>query len=127
MQYALLYYGSEEMVTELERPDGSIIDLRASASEQPASETWLDVQLLPTTTAVVVRGRPTSAIIDGPLIATKQDLLRLKVIEAPNLDKALAFVEASLQRVVGTTACEIRPLVSLERPHEMPIPQTNPV
>jgi hypothetical protein len=127
MQYALLYYGSDEMAAELERRDGSITDLGASASEQPPSETWLDVQLLPTTTAVVVRGGPTSVIIDGPLIAAKQDLLRLKVIEAPNLDKAMAFVEASLQCAVGTTACEIRPLVSLERPHEAPIPQTNPV
>jgi hypothetical protein len=126
MQYALLYYGSDEMVAELERRGSSIINIGASASEQSASETWLDVRLLPTTTAVVVRGGPTSVIIDGPLIATKQDLLSLKVIEAPNLDKAMAFVEASFRRAVGMTACEIRPLVSLEGPHETPIPQAKP-
>ncbi|MDI4235484.1 hypothetical protein OZ411_21990 [Bradyrhizobium sp. Arg237L] len=116
MQYAILYYGSEEMIAKFDRRDDSIADVDPNGPDEVRSETRLDVQLLPTTTAVVVRGGPVSAIIDGPLIARKQDLLSLKIIEAPNLDRALAFVEASFQDAVGMTACEIRPLAGLERP-----------
>jgi hypothetical protein len=114
MRYALLYYGAEDTVAEPKRRDDSIADIGSIGPERPESRTWLDIQLLPTTTAIVVRGGPTSTIIDGPLIARRQDLLSLRVIEAANLDKAMAFVEASLQGAVGLSACEIRPLASFQ-------------
>jgi hypothetical protein len=50
------------------------------------------------------------------LAITKHELLSLKVIDVPNLDKALALVEGSLRHAVGAVACEIRPLV--ETPYE---------
>jgi hypothetical protein len=122
MLYALLYYGSEDAIGEL-RP---LIGLSArhgsgSNSVELTSAIKLDVQLLPTTTAVTVRGGVRPVVMDGPYDFAKDELLSFKVIKASNLDKALAFVESSLRGAEGPIACEIRPIARLENPYEAAI------
>jgi hypothetical protein len=118
MQYALLYYGSEDMFAELSWKEELPSALGGDESDMFVSATRLEVHLFPTTTAVTVRWGTRSPVLDGPRAITKHELLSLKVIDVPNLDKALVLVEGSLRHAVGVVACEIRPLVSLETPYE---------
>jgi hypothetical protein len=118
MQYALLYYGSEDLLAELSWKEKWPSALGEDGSDMFAGAARLEVQLLPTTTAVTVRWGTRSPVLDGPRAFTKHELLNLKVIDVPNLDKALALVETSLRDATGLVACEIRPLVSLDMPYE---------
>jgi len=112
MLYALLYYGSEDVLAELGLQTSSATDSDENNRDVPR----LEVQLLPTTTAVTVRWGTKPIVVDGPLALARHELLKLEIIDVANLDKALALVEDSLRNTIATVACEIRPLVSLETP-----------
>jgi hypothetical protein len=103
MLYALLIYGSEDVAAEQQ---ASVTECDSS-DEDPTL--MLDAQLLPTTTAVTLRCMLKTVVLDGPWAHTKEELLGLNVIEARNLNDAIAWA----LRTPAVVACEVRPISSL--------------
>jgi hypothetical protein len=73
---------------------------------------WLRLQPAESATTVTLEGRRT-LLTDGPFVDSKEFLGGLILIEADNLDGALA-VAAELQGVAGTAAIEVRPVFEQE-------------
>lgn len=82
-------------------------DLGAAGKLGPA------FRLMPTTTAVTVRGGSKPTVIDGPFAETKEQLLGIYVIDCANLDEA---IEAANRLNFDTGVFEIRPLRTCELP-----------
>jgi hypothetical protein len=104
MQYALLIYGpsSSEPVAQIDGPIAAIL-------VRPTVTGW--VRLHAGETATTVRGTESGSLLtDGPFIETKELLLGLIMVEADNLDAALALAqELEEARTVGG-AIEVRPV-----------------
>ena len=64
-------------------------------------------QLQPAATAKTIRG---AAVTDGPFIETKEFLVGVIVVEADNLDAALAIAQ-ELQDTRTSGAIEVRPIL----------------
>jgi hypothetical protein len=110
LMYALLFYGSEDVAAQGNR-EASRNDAVLTVPSPNAEAVWtrLAVELLPTTTAVVLRGFPRPIVLDGPVAATNGELLRIYVISAADLSAAISSAQELMGRP-GDTACEIRPL-----------------
>jgi hypothetical protein len=81
-------------------------------------------RLLPTTAATTLRKNGTDPlVIDGPFAETKQQLLGFYVVEAENLEGALAIARDLAVANPGSGAYEIRP-VALYRDGVSTLPQT---
>jgi hypothetical protein len=107
MQYALLTYSPEQEADRAGRPiPGSI----AGLLDQPSVTGWL--RLHAEESATTLRhdeGR--TLLTDGPFIDSKEYLAGLILIEADNLDAALAIAEQLLQETRPGTAIEVRPVL----------------
>jgi hypothetical protein len=108
MQYALLIYGpsSNEAPSPIDRAiDGPI----AAVLSRPNVTGW--ARLHEGETATTVRGTEAGLrLTDGPFVETKELLLGLIMVEADNLDDALAVAqELEEARTVGG-AIEVRPV-----------------
>jgi hypothetical protein len=104
MQYALLAYGSPSN-QDATRP---IEDALAAVLARPSVTGW--VRLHADESATTVRngeGRP--LLTDGPFIDTKEFLAGVIMVEAANLDEALALAEEMQQTRTGG-AIEVRPV-----------------
>ncbi len=114
MIYALLRYGIEDVAAQgedrksaISRPDG------VTGVDIDRNEIRLIADLLPTTTAVTVRGIGNFHVIDGPFASMKEELLGFHIIEVPSLEDAIATAQKVSEGRLGSTACEIRPVVYL--------------
>ena len=104
MQYALLAYG-EQNTRDAARPMESAI---AAVLARPQVTGW--ARLHADESATTVRSGDGSALLtDGPFIDTKEYLAGVIVIEADNLDGALA-VARELQETRTGGAIEVRPI-----------------
>jgi hypothetical protein len=112
MKYMLLVYGDENAITESDR------DHCYEESVQLANEIKAQGKLLAasplhsTSTATSVRvrdGRP--LVTDGPFAETKEQLGGYYLIEADNLDEAIAIAQRIPPARWGTI--EVRPVVEL--------------
>ncbi len=104
MQYALLAYG-EQNTRDAARPIDSAI---AAVLARPQVTGW--ARLHADESATTVRSGDGSALLtDGPFIDTKEYLAGVIVIEADNLDGALA-VARELQETKTGGAIEVRPI-----------------
>jgi hypothetical protein len=105
MKYALLAYSSP---TADQR--GAIKPEIAQVLARPSVTAW--VRLQPAETATTVsRGSRETLLTDGPFVDSKEYLGGLIVVEAANLDEALA-VAAELQGLMsGGGAIEVRPIL----------------
>jgi hypothetical protein len=102
MQYALLAYGSHR--TDTGARDAAIADVLA----RPYVTGW--VRLHADGSATTVRnGEGRTLLTDGPFIETKEFLAGVIVVEADNLDAALAIAE-ELQDTRTSGAIEVRPI-----------------
>lgn len=118
MQYLLLIYEEEdqwEKLTDQER--GSILneytrftqDLAKSGHYQGGN------QLHPTSKATTVRVRNGKSLVtDGPFAETKEALGGYYLVEAKDLDEAIAIAERIPSARTGSI--EVRPIIS----HDMP-------
>jgi hypothetical protein len=105
MQYALLAYGSQG-VREVTQP---IADAIADVLARPYVTGW--ARLHADESATTVRNRDGRTLLtDGPFIESKEYLGGLIMIEAANLDEALAIAE-ELQQTRTVGAIEVRPIV----------------
>ena len=104
MQYALLAYGSPSS-NEARRPIESAI---ADVLARPYVTGWL--RLHAAESATTVRNGPGPTLLtDGPFIESKEFLAGLILVEAANLDEALAIAQ-ELQGTRTRGAIEVRPV-----------------
>lgn len=112
MKYMLLVYGSEDAWTDAERQECFIAstelthDLNAKGQYLGASP------LEPVATATSVRVRDGRRVVtDGPFAETREQLGGYFLVEAADLDEAIAIAERIPGARKGTI--EVRPLVPL--------------
>jgi hypothetical protein len=109
LKYALLVYNDSELLDrtpdeERDRIKSGIVEVL----ERPNVNGWL--QLQDVESATTVRCEPGRTLLtDGPFVDSKDFLGGFIVVEAENLDGALA-VAGELQQLRGGGAIEIRPV-----------------
>ncbi|MFC9095348.1 YciI family protein [Streptomyces sp. NPDC057072] len=108
MQYAFLAYTLAEDTDRATRPiPGALADL----FDQPDVTGW--ARLHAHESATTLRNDEGRMLLtDGPFIDSKEYLAGLILIEADNLDRALAIAEGMLQETRPGTAIEVRPVLA---------------
>jgi hypothetical protein len=108
MRYALLIYGRAEPAAR-ERATRPVAGTLAALLDRPEVSGW--ARLHAEESATTLRNDDGRALLtDGPFIDSKEYLAGLIVIEAENLDGALAIAEELLQETRSGTAIEVRPI-----------------
>jgi hypothetical protein len=108
MRYALLVYNSPEVDRRGEDERRRITDGISEVLGRPDVTGWLRLQDVESaTTARYEHGR--TLLTDGPFVDSKEYLGGFIVVEAENLDGALA-VANELQEIRSAGAIEIRPV-----------------
>ena len=103
MQYALLAYGSQRSQS------GPVAGPIADVLARPSVTGW--ARLHADESATTVRnGEGRTLLTDGPFIETKEFLVGIIVVEADNLDAALAIAQ-ELQDTRSGGAIEVRPIL----------------
>ncbi len=112
MKYMLLVYGAEKAWTEAERAE-CMAESTKLCHELAAQGRFLGASpLQPVATATCVRVRNgTRLITDGPFAETTEQLGGFYLIEAANLDEAIAIAGRVPPASKGTV--EVRPLFEL--------------
>jgi hypothetical protein len=110
MKYALLAYSRWETSTESQTRE--MHPAIAAVLERPDVTGWVRLQPAESATTVRLEARKT-LLTDGPFVDSKEFLGGLILIEADNLDEALA-VAAELQDLDVTAAIEVRPVFEQE-------------
>jgi hypothetical protein len=107
MQYALLAYAPPEDTDRATRPIPGAI---AALLDRPDITGW--ARLHADESATTLRNDDGRVLLtDGPFIDSKEYLAGLFLIEADNLDGALAIAGELLQETRPGTAIEVRPLL----------------
>ena len=107
MQYALLTYTPPDDTDRAARP---IPDALAALLDQPNVTGW--ARLHADESATTLRNDDGRMLLtDGPFIDSKEYLAGLFLIEADNLDGALAIAGELLQETRPGTAIEVRPIL----------------
>lgn len=108
MQYALLIYSEGEG----ERATRELHPSIAAVLDRPSVAGWVRLHRPGSATTVRLTERET-LMTDGPFVDSKEFLGGLILVEADNLDGALA-VAADLQELGFTAAIEVRPVFEQE-------------
>ena len=113
MRYMLLIYGDEQAWSDAEREE-CYGESAALAREIDASGHYLAAApLQPVATATSVRVRDRKRLVtDGPFAETREQLGGFFMIDARNLDEAMAIAERIPMARRGTV--EIRPVIEIE-------------
>ena len=107
MQYALLTYAPAEDTDRAARP---IPGTLAALLDRPAVTGW--ARLHADESATTLRNDEGRMLLtDGPFIDSKEYLAGLFLIEADNLDAALAIARELLQETRPGVAIEVRPIL----------------
>src|SRR5579863_4948306 len=107
MQYALLVYSPAEDTDRAARP---VPDSLAAQLGRPNVTGW--ARLHADESATTLRNDQGRMLLtDGPFIDSKEYLAGLILIEADNLDGALAIAQELLQETRPGTAIEVRPIL----------------
>jgi hypothetical protein len=107
MQYALLAYAPPEETDRATRP---IPDDLATKLDRPSVAGWarLDADASATT---LRNGEGGFLLTDGPFIDSKEYLAGLILVEAENIEAAVAIAGQMLQTTRPGTAIEVRPIL----------------
>ncbi len=107
MQYALLVYAAAEDTDRATRP---IPGPLAALLDRPDITSW--ARLHADSSATTLRNDEGRTLLtDGPFIDSKEYLAGLFLIEADNLDRALAVAQEMLGETRPGTAIEVRPVL----------------
>ena len=107
MQYALLTYTAPDDTDRAARP---IPDAIAALLDQPSVTAW--ARLHADGSATTLRNDDGRMLLtDGPFIDSKEYLAGLFLIEAEDLDGALAIAGELLRETRPGTAIEVRPIL----------------
>ncbi len=112
-KYLLLIYGNEQIWDGMSAQERKDVEAGHAAFAAAAGDAILaGHELRPATTATSLRGsasgRPTPT--DGPFPETKEALGGYYVVEAPDLDAAIALAERLPEVSVPHSGVEIRPI-----------------
>ena len=112
MKYMLLVYLEETALSGVER-DQCYVDSAQLARELHAGGKYLDASPLhPVSTATSIRVRDAKRLVtDGPFAETREQLGGYYLIEARNLDEAIAIAARVPAARFGTV--EIRPVMEI--------------
>src|SRR5689334_18449421 len=112
MKYMLLIYLDENALSEAERNECYVKSAKL-AREIHSSGQYLDASPLhPTSTATSVRVRAGKSVVtDGPFAETREQLGGYYLINAGNLDEAIAIAGKIPAAALGTV--EIRPVMEI--------------
>jgi hypothetical protein len=111
MKYALLAYS--EPASAGERQAGKIDPALAEVLARPNVVGW--VRLHNVESATSVRGETTRALLtDGPFVDSKEYLGGLIIVEAENLDGALAIASELRGHMRNGGGIEVRPILEQE-------------
>ena len=108
MQYALLIYNPPDAVN---RATGPIPAGIAAVLARPSITGWARLHAEESATTLRGGGEGQVLLTDGPFIDSKEFLAGLILIEADNLDGALAVAGELLQETRPGTAIEVRPIL----------------
>ena len=108
MQYALLAYAPPEDTDRATRP---IPGALAVLLDQPDVTSWARLHAEESATTLRSDDQGRMLLTDGPFIDSKEYLAGLILIEAGNLDGALAIAQELLQETRPGTAIEVRPIL----------------
>jgi hypothetical protein len=108
VRYALLIYNNDKVRERTPEQQRRVNDGIAEILERPNVVGWLRLQDFESATTMRSDGG-NSLLTDGPFVDSKDFLGGLVVVEAENLDGALAFAD-QVQAVRATGAIEIRPV-----------------
>jgi hypothetical protein len=107
MQYALLVYAPPE---DAKRAAATIPGTLAALLDRPNVTGW--ARLHADESATTLRNDEGRMLLtDGPFIDSKEYLAGLFLVEADNLDGALAVAEELLRETRPGTAIEVRPII----------------
>ena len=113
MLYAILCYDREDVVNAWSQDQDEAVMERLMAVQAPLAEQGRIgpvARLLPTTAATTIRKGKDAMILDGPFAETKEQLLGFYVVDADDLDGALAIAKDLAAASGSPGAFEIRPL-----------------
>jgi hypothetical protein len=111
MKYALLAYNVPS--PDDERGPGKIDPAILAVLERPNVSGWVRLRDVSSATTVSSEAGGKTLVTDGPFVDSKEYLGGLIIIEAENLDGALALA-AELQHTRTGGAIEIRPILEQE-------------
>jgi hypothetical protein len=112
MRYMLLIYGDEQALSETERQDCYRESAQLAHQIAAAGQFLATAPLQPTATATSVRVRGDKRLVtDGPFAETREQLGGYFLIDAGDLDEAIAIAGRIPGARWGTV--EIRPVVEL--------------
>lgn len=111
--YAVLCYDREDVVGAWTREEDEAVMVRLGAvQEKLAAQGRIGpvARLLPTTAATTIRKGDKPVILDGPFAETKEQLLGFYIVDADDLDGALAIARDLAAASGSPGAFELRPL-----------------
>lgn len=109
MKYALLLYGSRASGEEGSEPERELDPRIAAVLEHPSVAAW--ARLHDIASATTVRHQEGRRLLtDGPFLDSKEYIGGLVVVDAADLDGALAIAE-ELQELRPNVVIEVRPVL----------------
>jgi hypothetical protein len=113
MQYMLLIYHDEQALSETDREECYTESLQLAHELNQSGRYVAAAPLHPTSTATTVRVRDGKRLVtDGPFAETREQFGGYFVIDARDLDEALAIAARIPMARRGTV--EVRPVIELE-------------
>ena len=112
MKYMLLIYGDENLLDDAERKRCYDESTQLSVDLSAAGKFLAASPLHPTSTATSVRMREGRRLVtDGPFAETREQLGGFYLVDAKDLDEAIAIASRIPMALKGTI--EVRPVVDL--------------
>ena len=112
MKYMLLIYGDERALSETERQDCYAESTRLAQDLDARGQFLSANPLHPTAMATSVRMRDGKRLVtDGPFAETREQLGGYFLVEAKNLDEAIAIADKIPMARKGTV--EVRPVIDI--------------
>ncbi|MGH7229317.1 MAG: YciI family protein [Nitrospiraceae bacterium] len=112
MKYMLLIYSDEQALSETERQDCYVESTQLAHQLHSSGQYLAANPLHPTSMATSVRVRGGKRVVtDGPFAETREQLGGYFLVEAKNLDEALAVAARIPMARKGTV--EVRPVVEM--------------
>ena len=112
MKYMLLIYGDEQALSETERQDCYAESTQLAQDIHSSGQYLAANPLHPTAMATSVRVRDGKRLVtDGPFAETREQLGGYFLIEAKNLDEAIAIAARIPMARKGTV--EVRPVIEI--------------
>jgi hypothetical protein len=111
--YAVLCYDREDVVGAWTKAEDEAVMVRLGEVQQKlAAQGRIGpvARLLPTTAATTIRKGDKPVILDGPFAETKEQLLGFYIVDADDLDGALAIARDLAAASGSPGAFELRPL-----------------